>query len=555
MPDLNNSYKPRATALQVLGVRLWPLAYLGLVGLILSPLVSICVISLSGKDNIWPHLLATVLPRYMINSAYLMVFVGLFAVVTGTVTAWLVTMYQFPAKRFFDFALLFPLAIPAYVSAYALVDFLDYAGPVQSLLRGLMGWQSAQDYWFFQTRSRGGAAFVMGMAFYPYVFLLARAAFREQSGSSYEVARALGLGPWRQFWRVGLPLARPAIAAGLALVMMETVADFGTVAHFGVQTLTTGIFNQWLVAGNAAGAAQIALMMLIVIAGLTYGEKRGRRHARYHRNSRAPKPVDAAQLKGSNAGLAFSICLAPFFFGFILPVAVMLFHSLGAPKNWMAKGLVQAIGNSFLVASTAASLTVLGALVLVYAIRLSGSPLARMVMPLMGLGYATPGAVLALGLLIPLAAFDNWLADWILVLTGHDPGLLLTGSAAAIILAFIVRFFGVAQGAVDGAFGRISPSLPMVARSLGQGAGGVLRSVYIPLMRGSVATAGILVFVDCVKELPATLLLRPFNFNTLATRAYEQASLEHLDTAAPAALIVVAFGLTAVGLLKRANLQ
>ncbi len=553
MPNKNTHYlAPKHLAYGSLS-KFRGLALVSLAALILAPLVSIVFISFSGHDNMWSELWAAALPRYLSNTGFLMLGVALLSVFLGSATAWLVTMYRFPGQRFFDFALLFPLAIPAYVSAYALVDFFDYAGPIQTILRQMMGWQSSQDYWFFQTRSRMGAVFVMGMAFYPYVFLLARAAFREQSASSYEVARALGLGHWRQFWRVGLPLARPAIVTGLALVMMETVADFGTVAHFGVQTLTTGIFNQWLTLGDAAGAAQIALMMLIVIAVLTYYENRSRRHARYHRNSRTLKPVEAVGLSGPWALAAFGFCVVPFSFGFILPVTVMIFHSLGAPQSWLSLGLFEAILNSFLVASSAAVLTVFGALFLVYGLRFSAAVLARTMVPLMGLGYATPGAVLALGLLIPLAAFDNWVADLIVGTTGYEPGLLLTGSAGAIILAFVVRFFGVAQGPIDGAFGRISPSLGMAARSLGQDSAGALRFIYMPLMRGSVATAGVLVFVDCVKELPATLLLRPFNFNTLATRVYEQASLEHLDTAAPAALIVMAFGLSAVGLLFRAN--
>ncbi|MEY4872037.1 MAG: hypothetical protein RLZZ563_1367, partial [Pseudomonadota bacterium] len=483
----------------------------------------------------------------------LMVGVGAVTAAVGTGAAWLVAMYRFPGSRWLDYALLFPLAIPAYVGAYALVDFLQYAGPLQTGLRGLMGWQNAQDYWFPEVRAHGPAIVVLSAALYPYVYLLARAAFREQSGCSYEVARALGAGPWGLFGRVGLPLARPAIATGVALVLMETVADYGTVTHFGVQTLTTGVFSTWLNGNNAGGAAQIAGVMLTLILLLVALERISRRNARFHRPTRSSRPVEPVALAGWRGWVATGLCLIPFVIGFVLPVAVMLDHSLDNPEVWVAPGLLQAFANTLLVGGAAAVLTVGAALYLVYGLRLAGRGMARLVLPLTTLGYAAPGAVLAVGILIPLAALDNRVADAVLALTGYDPGLIMTGTAGAIILAYAVRFFGIAQGAADAAFGRISPSLPMAARSLGRTAGGALRSVYLPLMRGSVATALLVVFVDCVKELPATLLLRPFNFNTLATRVYELASLERLGEAAPAALVVMAVGLLAVALLARAN--
>jgi iron(III) transport system permease protein len=452
-----------------------------------------------------------------------------------------------------DYALLFPLAIPAYVGAYALVDFLDYAGPLQIGLRRMFGWASSKDYWFPEIHSEPMAILVLSAALYPYVYLLTRSALREQSGASYEVARSLGLGPWGMFWRLGLPLVRPAVAAGVALAMMETVADFGTVATFGVQTLTTGVFSTWLNGGNAGGAAQISGVILMLILVLLTIERQSRRNARFHRQSRASRPVAPQRLAGWRGGLALMACLIPFCLGFVLPVAVMGGHAIAKPAAWLSKGLGQAALNTALVGGVAAFVTVAAALLLVYASRMAGRRFARAVLPLTALGYAAPGAVLAVGILLPLAALDHRLADLILAVTGRDPGLLLTGTSVAIILAYMVRFFGLAQGAVDTAFGRISPSLPMAARSLGRGPGGVLRDVYLPLMRGSVTSAVLVVFVDCVKELPATLMLRPFNFNTLATRVYEQASLERIGEAAPAALIVTAMGLAAVALLARAS--
>ncbi len=531
----------------------WSVGAALIAAVVLAPMLAVVWIAFHPTENIWPHLLATVLPRYFGNTLILMLGVGLLTAAVGTGAAWLVAMYRFPGSRWLDYALLFPLAIPAYVGAYALVDFLQYAGPVQTGLRGLMGWESARDYWFPQVRAHGPAIVVLSAALYPYVYLLARAAFREQSGCSYEVARALGAGPWGLFGRVGLPLARPAIATGVALALMETVADYGTVAHFGVQTLTTGVFSTWLNGNNAGGAAQIAGVMLTLILLLVALERISRRNARFHRPTRSSRPVEPAVLAGWRGWVATGLCLIPFAIGFVLPVGVMLGHALDNPEVWVAPGLLQALVNTLFVGGVAAVLTVGAALYLVYGVRMAGRGMARVVLPLTTLGYAAPGAVLAVGILIPLAALDNRVADAVLALTGYDPGLIMTGTAGAIILAYAVRFFGIAQGAADAAFGRISPSLPMAARSLGRTAGGALRSVYLPLMRGSVATALLVVFVDCVKELPATLLLRPFNFNTLATRVYELASLERLGEAAPAALVVMAVGLLAVALLARAN--
>lgn len=532
---------------------LWTLGAALVAALVLVPVVSVAWIAFHPTENIWPHLSATVLPRYLAATGLLMAGVALLTAAVGTGAAWLISMFDFPGRRWLAAALIFPLAIPAYVGAYALVDLLDYAGPVQSALRAGFGWTSARDYWFPQTRSLGGAVLVLSAALYPYVYILARAAFAEQSGATYEVARALGQGPWGLFLRVGLPLARPAIAAGVALALMEAVADYGTVHHFGVQTLTTGIFTTWLDGGNAGGAAQIAGVILMLIFLLVALERISRRGARFHAAARAHRPVERHRLSGPSGWLATLACAAPVAAGFVLPVAVMLVHTAGAPAEWLAPGLGRALGNTLAVAGAASVATVAAAVFLVYGVRLAGRGLARAILPLTSLGYATPGAVLAVGLLFPLAAVDHRLADGILALTGQDPGLLITGTAFALGLAYMVRFFGIAQGAVDSAFGRISPSLPMAARSLGRSSGGALAAIYLPLMRGSVLTALLVVFVDCVKELPATLILRPFNYDTLSTRVFELASLERLSEAAPAALLVMSVGLLAVAVIARTD--
>ncbi len=530
---------------------LWTPGALLIAAIVLAPIGSIFWIALTPTENIWPHLMATVLPRYLGTTLVLMLGVAALSAAMGTGAAWLVSQYRFPGRNWLSWALLFPLAIPAYVGAYALVDFLDYAGPLQTALRNTFGWTSARDYWFPQARSLPGAILVLSFALYPYVYLLARAAWREQSGATYEVARALGCGPWGMFLRVGLPLARPAIAAGVALALMETVADYGTVYHFGVQTLTTGVFSTWLNAGNAGGAAQISGVILLLILLLVGLERAGRGGARFHQTSRALRPVQRQQILGARRWLATALCLLPFAGGFVLPVAVMLAHAMQAPDGWLAPGLVEALRNTLVVGGLAALATVGAALYLVYALRLAGSAMVRWLLPLTLIGYAAPGAVLALGLLVPLAAVDHRLADAVLSLTGWDPGLMITGTAFALGLAYMVRFFGIAQGAVDAAFGRVSPSLPMAARSLGRTAGGTLGAVYLPLMKSSVVTSLLVVFVDCVKELPATLLLRPFNYNTLSTRVFELASLERLSEAAPAALLVMAVGMIAVVIVAR----
>lgn len=531
----------------------WSAGALLIAFLVILPIASVVWIAFHPDENIWPHLLATTLPRYLVNSAVMMLAVGVLSAMIGVGAAWLVAMYRFAGSRWLEWLLLFPLAIPAYVGAYALVDFLEYAGPVQTLLRDGFGWSTSRDYWFPEIRSRGAAILVMSLSLYPYVYLLTRSAFREQSGSTYDVARALGAGPLKRFWRVGLPLVRPAIAAGSAIVMMETVSDFGTVEYFAVQTLTTGIFTVWLEANNAGGAAQIAGIVLLLVLLLVGLEKASRRNQRFHEGARRIQPVEQIRLSGAQSWLATLFCTLPFLAGFVLPVGVMLSHALRNTQYWANPNLGRALWNTISVGGGAAIITVIAAIFLVYGVRLTGRRIPRLVLPLTTIGYAAPGAVLAAGILIPMAAADHALADFVEWLTGADIGLLMTGSGFAIVFAYSVRFFAIAQGAADGAMGRISPSLPMAARSLGRTAGGTLRTVYAPLIRGSVLTALLLVFVDCVKELPATLLLRPFNYNTLSTLVYEQASLENIGEASPAALLVIGVGMLAVLLLARSN--
>lgn len=531
----------------------WSLAAILIAILVATPVASVVWIALFPTENIWPHMLATTLPRYFWNTVRLAIGTGLLSAIAGAGTAWLICMYHFPGRRWLEWLLLLPLAVPAYIGAYALADFLDYSGPVQIALRETFGWTSARDYWFPRIRSLPAAILVLSAALYPYVYLLSRAAFREQSGSVYEVSRALGTGGWRMFWRVGLPLARPAIVAGAAIVMMETVADYGVVSYFGVQTLNTGIFTTWLEARNAGGAAQLAVVMLGIILVLIVLERIGRRRAQYYQGARQIRPIMRQRLTGLRGWAAVLACLVPIALGFVLPVGVILHYALAYPQGWLGPGLARAFMHTLSLGAIAALLTTVLALIMVYGVRLSGLRLPALILPVTTIGYAAPGAVLAVGILLPLAAVDHKLADLIDALRGTDPGLLLTGTGFAIILAYVVRFFAIAQGTADAAFARIPPSLPMAARSLGRGNGAVLREIYVPMMKGSIGSALLLVFVDSTKELPATLLLRPFNYETLATRTHERASLEDLGNAAPAALLVMAVGLVAVAFLVWTN--
>ncbi len=531
-----------------LAVDFWTVGSVALATVLLVPLAAIVWLALFPTENIWPHLIAHALPLYLGNTIALMAMVAFGAAVVGTGTAWLVTMSEFPGRRWLEWALLAPLAMPAYIGAYALVDMLEYAGPVQTGLRALFGWTSARDYWFPEIRSIGSAAFVLTLALYPYVYLLARAAFTEQSVCALEVGRALGCGPWGVFWRVGLPLARPAVVAGAAIVCMETMADFGAVDYFAVATLTTGIFAVWLDMHNAGGAAQIAVVMLAFVLALVALEKIARRGKRFHHMSRRYRPIQREMAHGWRKWAATVACALPVLLGFVAPVLIVGWHAFDHMDRWIDIGFLRAVAHTGTLALSAAAVACVVGLFMVYGARSSRNSAPRWIAQATSLGYAAPGAVLAVGVLIPLAAFDNWLADKAEAM-GFDIGLLLTGSAAAVVFAYVVRFTAIAQGSIDSAFGRVTPSMELAARTLGSSRGAVLTRVHFPLIRGSVLTAGLLIFVDSAKELPATLILRPFNFETLATVVYDAASREQLAEAGPAALAIVIVGLLPVAIL------
>lgn len=533
-------------------VDIWTVGSVLLAATLLLPVGAVAWLALFPAENIWPHLLEHALPIYLGNTISLMLTVTLGAAIIGTGTAWLVTMAEFPGRRVLEWALLAPLALPAYIGAYALVDLLEYAGPVQTGLRDIFGWQDSRDYWFPEIRSFGAAVLVLCLTLYPYVYLMTRAAFREQSICALEVGRALGCGPWGVFVRVGLPLARPAVVIGSAIVAMETMADFGTVDFFAVPTLTTGIFSIWLEQHNAGGAAQIAVVMLAFVFLLLFLERAGRQGKRFHHMSRRYRPIRREPGAGLRPWLATLACALPVVLGFVVPVTTIAWHAFDHLGQWTEPAFWQAFLHTGTLAFTTAAVACLVGLFMAYGARSSRSGAPRVLAQATSLGYAAPGAVVAVGVLIPLAAFDNWLADTIEALTGHDIGLLITGSAVAIVFAYVVRFVVIAQGAIDGALGRITPSMELAARTLGSGRGAVLRRIHVPMIRGSVLTAALLVFVDASKELPATLILRPFNFETLSTTVYNAASLENLAEAGPPALAIIVLGLLPVAILGQA---
>ena len=525
----------------------WLIGAVFVAALVLMPLISVLVMAMGGARTDWVHLWSTIMPRYISNSLIMMLGVGAFATLIGTTMAWIIASRNFPGRWFLQYAQMMPLAIPSYVAAYALVDSLEYSGPLQSLLRDIFGWQTARDYWFPEIRSKWAGIFVMSMALYPYIFLLAKGSFQAQGASTSDVARALGCSPRQAFWRVSLPMARPAVVAGAAIVMMEVLNDFGTVEFFAIQTLTTGIFSLWLEASDRGGAAQIAMMILALVLILAVVEKTSRRRRRFHGLVKSDRPLQRVAVSGLRGWGLTALCALPFLGGFVIPLGVIL--SRVEPGGWVDDGLWQAARNTASLGSSAAVLAVLGAVFLTQSVRYSPGRWITRITPVTTIGYAAPGAVLAIGILFPLAALDHRLADGIEAFTGMDPGLLLTGTAFSIVLAYVVRFFAIAQGAVESAMAQITPSMDDAARSLGRGRWTILRRLHLPLIRGSIATALVLIFVDSVKELPATLMLRPFNFDTLATRVYSFASTEDLERAAPAAILVTLAGLVPILIL------
>jgi iron(III) transport system permease protein len=529
-------------------------------GIVLVALVfSIPVLTIAGfvfepSGENWQHLKDTVLAEYLTNSALLVLGVTAGTLSIGVSTAWLTALCRFPGKRLLVWALLLPLAMPAYIIAYTYTGMFDFAGPVQTWLRELTGWGYG-DYWFPEVRSLGGAMLMLSLVLYPYVYLLARAAFLEQSICVLEVSRTLGCGAWCSFYRVALPLARPAIVAGLSLALMETLADYGTVSYFGLGVFTTGIFRTWFGLGDSVAAAKLAALLLLFVFSLVVVERLSRKQARYHHTTNKYSQLPEYQLVGWRAWVATLMCSLPVIFGFLLPGGQLAFWATQTWQEMVDESFMLLTLHTVLLGLSAAGLAVLLALFLAYGKRMIGGALVNASIRVSAIGYAIPGTVVAVGIIIPFAWLDNSIDAFMREHFDYSTGLMLSGTLFAVMFAYMVRFLAVSLQTVESGLGKIKPSMDDAARSLGYRPRETLLKVHMPLMKGSLLTALLIVFVDVMKELPATLILRPFNFNTLAVRAFELASDERLADSSTAALMIVAVGLLPVIYLSRSISQ
>lgn len=518
---------------------------------VLAPLAAIVVLARGGAEGVWPHLASTVLPIAVQQTLVLIVGAIFFSLVIAAPLAFIVSNYRFPGRGLLQWMLVLPLAIPTYIMAYAYTEVVDFTGPLQTAFRAMTGYTTRREYWFPEMRTLGGAIFIMTAALYPYVYVTARAAFETQARGVAEVARTLGRPGWPIFWTISLPLARPALAAGSAFVAMECLNDIGAVEFLGVRTITVSIYTTWLQRSSIAGAAQLALLLLGVVLLLLALERAARHSKRYHVASRSSVRAEPGHLTGWRAIAATVACSLPVFVGFAVPAYVLIEASLRYAAQSVTPDYWQALGNSLLLATFASVLTVGAALLAAAGLRLAPGRIMSALVRWATAGYAIPGAVIALGIIIPLANLDNTVDAFMRAHFGVSTGLILSGSIFALLFAYLVRFLAVAFGAIEAGYAKMSPNLDAVARTLGHGTFGVFRDIHFPLLRTALGAAAILVFVDSLKELPATLLLRPFNFDTLATMTYGLASLEQFNQSAPYALTIVLAGVIPVILLTR----
>lgn len=517
----------------------WSALALVLAGVIALPVLVVLSRVTADSEGVWSHLTETVLDEYLRNTLWILVGVGIGATCIGAGTAWVVTMYKFPGRSLLSWALLLPMAMPTYLMAYTYTDLLQFSGPVQTWLRETFDWKRA-DYWFPEIRSLQGAIVTFSLVLYPYVYLLARAAFLEQSQGVIEVSRTLGCGPWRSFKRVALPMARPAIAAGLSLVLMESLAEYGGMDYFAVDTLSTGVYRTFTSRKSFDAASQLASVMVLFVFLILVLERLARGGARYDSVSGSRRNQNPPRLAGGRAWSATIFCAIPVLGGFCLPVAVLLRLALGTDHSLTLGEVSLLAKNTFILAVATAWIVGLVGLLVAYGCRLNNSRLLRFGARIVSLGYAIPGTVAALGVLATLSGFTD--------LTGIFAG----GTIAALLYAYSVRFSAISVQTLDAGLQKVSPAMDQAARSLGADPGGVLRRIHMPLLRGSLLTAFLMVFVDVMKELPATMIIRPFDFETLAVRVHHYASDERLAQSAFPALLIVLVGLGPVILLSRA---
>ena len=530
-------------------LNIWTAATLLLVAIFVAPIIAVFAAATGDSGGLWSHLSETVLPRYVSNTLILMAGVGTVSIIFGVSTAWVVTRYDFPGRPAFEWMLLLPAAVPAYLIAYTYTDFLEYAGPVQGALRALFGWQSARDYWFPEIRSPGGAMLVMGAVLYPYVYMMARTAFLLTPASLFETGMVAGRS---LFWSVALPLARPAIVAGLALVLMETMSDFGTVEFFAIETLTLGIFNVWLGMNSLPAAAQIAVFSFLFILTLLAIELIARARRRYMDTGRRSARLAPLPVTGRSAAICVLVCALPILIGFVVPVGVLLNFVVRGYSIALDPPVVTAVGNSLMLAAIVALLVMSSAAFMGFVATYKAGPALQHTTALASVGYAFPGTILAIGVITAGGAIDTQIADAARALFGVSHGGWLTGGIGLIVLACVVRFQAIGYGAVTSGLQRLPPSMIYASRTLGQDFPGTMRSVVLPLMLRSIVAGGLIVFVDVMKELPMTLLLRPFNFETLATYVYQFAKDELLEEAALPALMIILAGIPPIVIMNAA---
>lgn len=520
----------------------WGSGVLILALMISLPILMLALSWLQPQWDVWSHLTSTVLVDYVSNSLLLALGTGMGSLFIGTACAWCVVRYQFPFRQFLQWALLLPMAIPGYIIAYTYTGILDFSGPVQRFVRHAFSLQYGQ-YYFPDIQSLPGAILMLSLVLFPYVYLLGMGAFKAQSTSLYFASRGMGLSHWQYFQKVALPLARPALFTGAALTMMEAFADFGTVQYFGVPTFTTGIFRVWFGMNSPMAAAQLASCLCLFVLMLLVWEQLSRRKQRFYQSGQKSQPLPPVEL-GKVRGSALALLVAlPFLLGFVIPVWQLISWSVQTFGHMFNQDFIVLLWNSFKLAILAAVVVSLVALILGYGKRVSNHLTISAVTELSGLGYALPGIVIAIGVMIPFAWLDKLLNQFLNPLFDTRLGLVFSGTLFALIFAYVVRFLTVAKHSVDAGLERIRPSMDEAARNLGFHPNQVLQKIHIPLLKGSVLSAILLVFVDVMKELPATLILRPFNFNTLAVKTYELASDERLADAALPAISIVVTGL------------
>ncbi|HUH60044.1 MAG TPA: iron ABC transporter permease [Candidimonas sp.] len=527
---------------------------------VMAPVMTLMWFALQGSVDHWSHLVSYVLPVALRNTVLLLLGVGVLVTCLGVGSAWLITAFQFPSRRILSWALLLPLAVPTYIVAFAYLDILHPIGPFQTLVRDVLGYDSPRQFRLPDLRSLPGAIFLLGFVLYPYVYLSTRVMFATQAASLLEAARVLGESGRSAFFRVALPMARPAIAVGVSLALLETLNDIGASEFLGVQTLTVSVYTTWVTRSDLAGAAQIALAMLAIVAILVLVERHGRRRQRYASTQRA-RPIQPRTLTGGAAVFAFILGWAPILIGFVAPALYLLNETIThlGTVGAVSDQLIRSGYNTVKVALLATGVTLAGGLLVAWAARSirHGSPftLSKLCARVATSGYAIPGTVLAIGMLIPIMLLDS-LASRIWQLLGNpDPGLLFMGTTTALVGAYLIRFLAISIGGIEAGLSRIPPSLEQAARLLGETPTGTLKRVHLPLLRPALGAAALLVFVDTMKELPATLLLRPVNFDTLATWLYAEAARGTYEEGAVAALAIVLAGLLPVILLARTQFK